>query len=116
MWKSSRRLGAGIASYQSGSNIETIIVARYSPAGNLYNKAVYIENVKPMKAFGNVSKRFSITSIYHIYILYIHIGIQGEQHFLLLCSSFNLWFYYVVTRTIYIYILIVPRAIMVLLH
>ena len=49
VWKSSVKLGVGIASYHQKDYIETIIVARYSPAGNVPSDAAYKNNVEKQK-------------------------------------------------------------------
>ena len=46
LWKSSVKLGVGVATYQEGGYTYTRIVARYSPAGNLQLTEAYKDNVK----------------------------------------------------------------------
>jgi len=45
VWKSSQKVGVGIASKTTGGNTRTVIVARYSPAGNVQITEEYKANV-----------------------------------------------------------------------
>ena len=50
VWKSTTKVGAGIATYNDGNNVATYIVARYKPAGNVIG--AFEANVMARKAEG----------------------------------------------------------------
>ena len=55
VWKSSQKLGVGVATYRKDGNFITIIVARYSPAGNVGDNDAYKKNVlKRKNPHGNI--------------------------------------------------------------
>ena len=61
VWKSSQKVGVGIASKITGGNTKTVIVARYSPPGNIHTTEEYKANVmQPNNPNGNVYNKLSM--------------------------------------------------------